>query len=179
MPEEKLSEFNKSVDFNEKKILGIILAIIAIVVSLILPETDQITVVVIKTVGLLIAFLVMLITEALPIVVISLFSCALKPLLGIVPGLGRALVGFSEPIVFFVLASYDPTRSFGIPAPGLLITEELPTVNCKQADFFVNYFKALRGEEPFLVKIPETRRVLAVMEACHKSAETMKSIDFE
>ena len=76
-------------------------------------------------------------------------------------------------------ASYGPTRSFGIPAPGLIVTEKLPMVNCKQTDFFVNYFKALRGEEPFLVKIPETRRVLAVMEACHKSAETMKSIDFE
>jgi predicted dehydrogenase len=76
-------------------------------------------------------------------------------------------------------ASYGPTRSFGVPAPGLVVTEEIPSVHCEQIDYFRNYFKALRGEEPFLVTIPEARRVLSVMEACRKSAETMKSIDFE
>ena len=76
-------------------------------------------------------------------------------------------------------ASYGPTRSFGIPAPGLIVTEEIPHVNCEQSDYFVNYFKALKGEEDFLVKIPEVRRVLAVMEACRESARTKRSIDFE
>lgn len=76
-------------------------------------------------------------------------------------------------------ASYGPTRSFGIPEPGLIQTEEIPTVTCEQADYFTNYFKALDGEEEFLVKIPEVRRVLSVMEACRESAATMKSVDFE
>jgi predicted dehydrogenase len=76
-------------------------------------------------------------------------------------------------------ASYGPTRSFGVLAPGLIVTEEIPAVHCEQIDYFRNYFKALRDEEPFLVTIPEVRRVLSVMEACRKSAETMKSIDFE
>ncbi|MDY3918062.1 MAG: Gfo/Idh/MocA family oxidoreductase [Candidatus Limivivens sp.] len=77
------------------------------------------------------------------------------------------------------VASYGPTRSFGVPAPGLIVTEEIPKADCEQRDFFVNYFKAVRGEEEFLVKIPEVRRVLAVMEACRESARTMKSVDFE
>lgn len=76
-------------------------------------------------------------------------------------------------------ASYGPTRSFGVPAPGLIQTEEIPYVDCEQREFFVNYFKALKGEEEFLVKIPEVRRVLCVMEACRESARTMKSVDFE
>ncbi len=76
-------------------------------------------------------------------------------------------------------ASYGPTRSFGVPAPGLIVTEEIPRTDYEQRDFFVNYFKALRGEEEFLVKMPEVRRVLAVMEACRKSAETMASVAFE
>lgn len=76
-------------------------------------------------------------------------------------------------------ASYGPTRSFGIPAPGLIVTEDIPHVECEQSEYFVNYFKALKGDEEFLVKIPEVRRVLAVMEACRESARTMKSIDFE
>lgn len=75
--------------------------------------------------------------------------------------------------------SYGPTRSFGVPEPGLIITEDIPYIDCEQRDYFVNYFKAMKGEEEFLVKIPEVRRVLAVMEACWESARTKKSIDFE
>lgn len=75
--------------------------------------------------------------------------------------------------------SYGPTRSFGVPEPGLIVTEDIPGVDVEQSDYFVNYFKALKGEEEFLVKIPEVRRVLQVMEACRESARTMKSIDFE
>lgn len=75
--------------------------------------------------------------------------------------------------------SYGPTRSFGIPAPGLIVSEPLPKVAVEQSDYFVNYFKALDGEEEMLVKPEEVRRVLSVMEACRKSAETKKSVDFE
>lgn len=77
------------------------------------------------------------------------------------------------------LKSYGPTRSFGVPEPGLIVTEDIPHVDCEQRDYFVNYFKAMQGKEEFLVKIPQVRRVLAVMEACRKSAETMRSVDFE
>lgn len=76
-------------------------------------------------------------------------------------------------------ASYGPTRSFGVPAPGLILTEDIPHTRDCQSDFFVNYAKALKGEEEFLVKIPQVRRVLAVMEACRESARTMASVDFE
>lgn len=76
-------------------------------------------------------------------------------------------------------ASYGPTRSFGIPEPGLIVTEDIPHPDCEQREYFTNYFRALNGEEEFLVKIPEVRRVLAVMEACRESARTMRSVDFE
>lgn len=74
--------------------------------------------------------------------------------------------------------SYGPTRSFGIPEPGLILTEDIPRMNCEQREFFVNYFKALKGEEEMLVKIPEVRRCLMVMEACRESAKTKRSVDF-
>lgn len=76
-------------------------------------------------------------------------------------------------------ASYGPTRSFGVPAPGLILLEDIPQTTYKQSDFFVNYGKAVRGEEEFLVKVSEVRRVLAVMEACRESARTMASVAFE
>lgn len=75
--------------------------------------------------------------------------------------------------------SYGPTRSFGVPAPGLIVSEPLPKVTVEQSDYFVNYFKALNGEEEMLVKPDEVRRVLCVMEACRESARTKRSVDFE
>lgn len=72
-----------------------------------------------------------------------------------------------------------PTRSFGTPAEGTLITEDLPTVNTCHEDYFINYLKAYKGEEGFLVKIPETRRVLRLMDAVRESARTGQSIAFE
>lgn len=77
------------------------------------------------------------------------------------------------------LASYGPTRSFGVPEPGLIVTENIPSVCSEQIQFFTNYFRAVRGEEDFLVKMPQVRRVLAVMEACRRSASTMQSVAFE
>ena len=75
--------------------------------------------------------------------------------------------------------SYGPTRSFGVPAPGLIVSEPLPQVTVQQSDYFVHYFNALDGKEEMLIKPEEVRRVLAVMEACRLSAETKRSIDFE
>lgn len=75
--------------------------------------------------------------------------------------------------------SYGPTRSFGIPEEGLLLTEELPETETDQSFYFENYCRARRGEMDFLVKIPEVRRVLSVMEAVRKSAETALAVPVE
>ncbi|WP_326512813.1 Gfo/Idh/MocA family oxidoreductase [Clostridium intestinale] len=77
------------------------------------------------------------------------------------------------------MTASGPTRSFGPPAEGILITEELPKVNVDHVMFFENYLSAVAGKEEFVVKIPEVRRVLAVMEAVRESAETGRTIDFE
>lgn len=68
------------------------------------------------------------------------------------------------------MTAAGPTRSFGAPREGLLITEELPSVNTTHRNYFENYAKAYRGEEEFLVKIKETRRVLKLMEDVRKFA---------
>lgn len=75
--------------------------------------------------------------------------------------------------------SYGPTRSFGIPEPGLIVTEDIPKVNTEHIQFFENYFNALEGKEEMLVTPEQVRKVLKVMEACWKSAETLSSISFE
>ena len=77
------------------------------------------------------------------------------------------------------MTAAGPTRSFGPPPEGKILTEELPVVNTKHRNYFENYIKAYHGEEEFLVKIPETRRILALMEAVRKSAKTGQSVAFE
>ncbi len=77
------------------------------------------------------------------------------------------------------MTAAGPTRSFGPPAEGTIVTEPLPMVTTCHEDYFENYKKAYRGEEEFLVKVEETRRVLALMEAVRESARTGQSVAFE
>ncbi len=77
------------------------------------------------------------------------------------------------------MTAAGPTRSFG-PAPeGRIVTEALPEVHTKHRNYFENYIRAYHGEEEFLVKIDETRRVLKLMDAIRESGRTGKSVDFE
>lgn len=48
------------------------------------------------------------------------------------------------------MTAAGPTRSFGPPAPGKIITEDVPKVNTCHRDYFENYKKAYYGEEDFL-----------------------------
>lgn len=77
------------------------------------------------------------------------------------------------------MTAAGPTRSFGPPAKGTILTEDVPKVITRHEDYFENYKKAYRGETDFLVYIPETRRVLALMEAVRESARTGQSVRFE
>lgn len=77
------------------------------------------------------------------------------------------------------MTAAGPTRSFGPPAEGTILTEPLPSVQTCHENYFENYIRAYHGKEAFLVKISETRRVLSLMEAARESALSMKSIDFE
>jgi predicted dehydrogenase len=71
-----------------------------------------------------------------------------------------------------------PTRSFGEPEEGLLVTEDLPRVSTAARDYFVNFINAVQGKEELLVKPEEIRTVLTVMEAVRESGKTMRSIQF-
>lgn len=77
------------------------------------------------------------------------------------------------------MTAAGPTRSFGPPPEGKILTEELPKVSTNHKDYFENYRRAYFGEEAFLVKIPETRRVLALMNAVRESSKTGEAIHFE
>lgn len=47
------------------------------------------------------------------------------------------------------MTAAGPTRSFGSPPEGRIVTEELPKVDTRHEQYFENYKKAYRGEEEF------------------------------
>ncbi len=77
------------------------------------------------------------------------------------------------------MSKSGPTRSFGPPQPGVLITEDLPYVETSHQQFFEDYLKALDENKPFLVKVEEVRRVLRLMEVIRQSAQQNQVITFE
>jgi predicted dehydrogenase len=80
-----------------------------------------------------------------------------------------------------------PTRQFAPVPPGGIVTETLPEITSDWVDFYRNVNTVLeewdaspeKSQEKSLIKIPEVRRVLTVMEAVRKSTETDLAITLE
>ena len=72
-----------------------------------------------------------------------------------------------------------PTRQFAPVPPGGIVTEPLPEIQTDWTDFYKNVADVLNGKAESVIKIPQVRRVLAVMEAAWKSSETGEAILFE
>ena len=77
------------------------------------------------------------------------------------------------------MTAAGPTRSFGPPSEGTILTEDISVASTAHQDYFENYKNAYNGQGEFLVKIPETKRVLALMDAVRTSAKTGESVRFE
>lgn len=91
---------------NKKQIIGLIISIVVLITVFFLPIPMGLTDKGLITIGLLLFFLIMLITEALPVGVICFLCLALLPILGVTKNLTTGLSGFTNTILFFVLASF-------------------------------------------------------------------------
>ena len=87
-------------------LLAVILVMMCFATQWIFGNDNVLSVEGIKTLLLLAAFLVMLVMNVQPVLVISFLFVALMPLTGTVASLNEALSGFSNPVVFFTLASF-------------------------------------------------------------------------
>jgi predicted dehydrogenase len=72
-----------------------------------------------------------------------------------------------------------PTRQFAPIPPGGIDEEPLPQVESDWAEFYRNVADTIDGKAESRIKIPEVRRVLALMEAAWKSSETGETVEFE
>ncbi|WP_295137004.1 SLC13 family permease [uncultured Catenibacterium sp.] len=89
-----------------KNSIGLIGALLILSTAVLLPDHIGLGVIPNRTLGILLAFLCLLITEALPIIIISLLICALMPVLKVTDQSKTSFIGFSEPVIFFVVASF-------------------------------------------------------------------------
>jgi predicted dehydrogenase len=76
-----------------------------------------------------------------------------------------------------------PTRSYIPVPPGELLEEDLPDVpeaaETAWLEFYRNYHAVLNGKETFKIRNEEVRRVLELIQAVFKSAETGMAVRFD
>lgn len=90
----------------KRQLLGLIVSIALLVAVFVLKTPQGLTDEGFTTIGILLAFLMLLVTEALPIGVICILCLALLPALGAADSLKTALSGYTTPILYFVLVSF-------------------------------------------------------------------------
>ena len=90
----------------KRQAIGISLAVIILLLTLIAPVPDGLTLEGRNTIGITLFFLILLVTEALPIAVSSLITIGLIPVFNVTERFADAVVGFAHPVVFFIIASF-------------------------------------------------------------------------
>lgn len=69
-----------------------------------------------------------------------------------------------------------PTRSFGPPPPGRIVSEDLPEVDVNHEMFFENYNKFVQGEEDLVVKPKQIYQLMQLVDAIRESAQTHQTV---
>ena len=80
--------------------------------------------------------------------------------------------GVDEKDVAPVITAAGLTKTMAPRRDDSIFTEELPKVESDVRDFYYNVMAVLEGREESLIRLPEVMRVMKLMEAIHRSAET-------
>lgn len=88
------------------QIIGTILAIAVLIAMFFVPESIGLSQAGIRTLGVLIALIIALVTEPLPIGITCMLGIALMVIFGVTPTVSEALSGYTNHILFFVLVSF-------------------------------------------------------------------------
>jgi len=95
-----------------KQTSGIVITLAIFVIMFFIPEQEGLSQTGIRTIAMMLSFLVMLITGPFRILHISFFYLGLMPVLGVAPTFGAALTGVSNPVILFVVASFGISAVF-------------------------------------------------------------------
>lgn len=97
--------------FNRTQIIGLVIAVIALVGMYLVPASEALGRPGINTLGVLVAIIAMLICRTLPMGVIGILAIPIFYFTGMVEKPAEALAGFSNPTTFFILASFGITAA--------------------------------------------------------------------
>ncbi|MCL2873772.1 MAG: DASS family sodium-coupled anion symporter [Defluviitaleaceae bacterium] len=112
-------------------LIGLCLAVLVLFITLMVDVPDGLTIEGRNTIGITIFFLILLITEALPLPVSCLLTIGLTPLFNVTERFAGAVVGFAHPVVFFILASFGIAGAImNVP-----ITKRILSALLKQAGY--------------------------------------------
>lgn len=88
------------------QLIGAILSVAVLIAMFFVPESIGLSTAGIRTLGVLIAIIIALVTEPLPIGITCMLGIALMVIFGVSPTVSDALSGYTNHILFFVLVSF-------------------------------------------------------------------------
>lgn len=97
--------------FNRTQLIGLIIALIAVVGMYFVPATEALGRPGINTIGVLVAVIALLICRTLPMGVIGVLAIPVFYFTGVVSTPAEALAGYSNATTFFILASFGITAA--------------------------------------------------------------------
>ncbi len=92
-------------NYRPRQLAGLASAIVVLVVTLLVPEVAGLSMAAKNLIGVIVAILIIWMTDALPLGIASMLLVALLPLYGILPA-NDAFKEFMSSVIFFVLATY-------------------------------------------------------------------------
>lgn len=96
---------------SKRQIIGLAIAIIVLVGMFLIPTSEALPLEARNTLGVLLAVVTLLVTEAFPLGTVCLSAVAMLYFFGCVKTIPEALTGYTNATVFFVLASFGFSRA--------------------------------------------------------------------
>lgn len=97
--------------FNTTQLVGLILAVAALVVMYLVPESEALTRAGINTIGVLVATICLLICRTFPVATIGILLVPMLYFTGVCTNVGESLAGFANATTFFIFASFGITAA--------------------------------------------------------------------
>ena len=116
------STVNVLANYKPKQLIGLGVAAFVLVATFFIPEMGGLNVASKNLIGIIIAILVIWMTDALPLGIASMLLIALIPLYDVMPA-GDTFKEFMSPVVFFVLATYSISIAFTNTPIGTRLTK--------------------------------------------------------
>lgn len=87
--------------------------------------------------------------------------------------------GVDEKDVTPVVTAAGLTKTMAPRRDDSIFTEELPVVKSDVREFYYNVMAVLEGREESRIRLPQVMRVMKLMEAVERSAQTGAAVEFE